>query len=141
MRKALDIQIVRPFNQLGPGMPKGLLVPDLLERIACGESPLRMRGRDDRKDFLDWRDAMDAYVALLGITAPSGSAWNFCSGREVRVSALVKAILAAMGLATDVHFADPSGEASLGDPSKLMAATGWRPRRSLDETIAAILAG
>src|ERR1035438_9141553 len=57
----LRVFVVRPFNLVGPGMPLRLLVPDLLARIRSGESPLQMRGRNDLRDFLVWRDALDAY--------------------------------------------------------------------------------
>jgi len=138
-RDVLGVVIVRAFNQIGPGMPAGLLVPDLLRRIRDGEDPLRMRGRDDAKDFLDWRDAMDAWTALARVDAPSGSVFNLCSGRTTRVSALVAAFLRGLSISRQVSFADARVETSVGDPEKLRRATGWEPRRALDETVAAIL--
>src|SRR5687768_10377586 len=79
-RQRLSVQIVRAFNQIGPGMAAGLLLPDVLDRVARQrEGPLMMNGRDDWKDFLDWRDAIDAYVLLMRAEAPSGSIWNLCS--------------------------------------------------------------
>jgi nucleoside-diphosphate-sugar epimerase len=137
--EALDVRIVRAFNQIGPGMPAGLLVPDLLERIGTGEDPLAMRGRDDGKDFLDLRDAVDAWAALAKADAPSGSVFNLCSGRETKVSALVAAILRGIGISREVRFADPRVEVAVGDPGKLRHATGWSPRRTLEETVQAIL--
>lgn len=139
-RKRLEVFIVRPFNQIGPGMPAGLLVPDLLERIRSGEPVIRMRGRDDVRDFLDWRDAMEAYLSLLEVNAPSGSIWNLCSGRPTPVSHLVRALLEAHGLDRPVSFGDPGVETLVGDPSRLQAATGWAPVRSLQDTAAAIAA-
>jgi len=138
-RNALRVFVVRPFNQLGPGMPPGLLMPDLLARIRAGESPILMRGRNDLRDFLDWRDALDAYLALLTVEAPSGRIWNLCSGRATPVSALVQAVLEAMGLSVDVRFADPRQESLVGDPRQLMEDTGWFPHRTLRDTVQAIL--
>lgn len=140
MRERLRIRIVRAFNQIGPGMASGLLIPDVLERAARRESPLRMAGRDDWKDFLDWRDAMDAYMLLLRLDAPSGSVWNLCSGRRTRVSSLVGAVLGALGQAPEIRFADAGVETLVGDPAKLMNATGWAPRRTLQETVRDICA-
>ncbi len=139
-RVVLDLQIIRPFNQIGPGMPKGLLIPDLLEKLASADPAIAMRGRDDTKDFLDWRDAMDAYLAILAVEAPSGSVWNLCSGRESRVSALIAELQTAAGDHRAITFADPRHESLTGDPSKLMAATGWAARRTLRETSQAIVA-
>ena len=141
MRTRLRVQIVRAFNQIGPGMTAGLLIPDVLERVAeRGEGPLIMNGRDDWKDFLDWRDAMDAYWHLLRIEAPSGSLWNLCSGRRTRVSSLVQSILDERSVQRGIRFTDPAVETLIGDPGKLMRATGWAPRRTLQDTVHALFA-
>ncbi len=139
-RASLQVLIVRPFNLIGPGMAAGLLVPDLLERIRHGELPIQMRGRDDLRDFLDWRDAVTAYLRLLEVDAPSGTIWNLCSGRPTRVSELVHALLQAHGLDCPVIFSDPAVETLVGDPSRLMRATGWAPCFTLPETVQAIAA-
>jgi len=139
-REALRIFVVRPFNQVGPGMPKGLLVPDLMARIQSGEAPLAMRGRDAVRDFLDWRDAMDAYLAMLTVDAPSGRIWNLCSGVGTRVSALIEEVLLGLRRSTPFQFLDTTQEALVGDPSRLMEDTGWKPRRGLKDTVEAILA-
>ena len=138
-RDRLRVFVIRPFNQIGPGMPPGLLVPDLLARIRAGETPIQMRGRNDIRDFLDLRDAMDAYVALLTVDAPSGRIWNLCSGRATPVSGLIQGVLEALRLPVNIRFADPAQEALVGDPTLLMRETGWTPRRSLCDTIAAII--
>jgi nucleoside-diphosphate-sugar epimerase len=139
-RAALQVAIVRPFNLLGPDMAPGLLVPDLLARIQGGESPIQMRGRDDIRDFLDWRDAVEAYLHLLTVDAPSGTIWNLCSGRATRVSDLIHGLLRAQGLDRPIRFADPAVETLVGDPSHLMGATGWAPRYALQDTVQAIAA-
>jgi len=140
LRTSLKVFVVRPFNLIGPGMAAGLLVPDLLERIQSGENPLRMQGRDDIRDFLDWRDAVEAYLHLLELDAPGGSVWNLCSGQPTRVSDLVRALVEAHGLDRSILFADPGVEALVGDPSQLMEATGWSPRFTLEDTARAIAA-
>jgi len=140
-RERLRVQIVRAFNQIGPGMAPGLLIPDVLALVArVGDGALTMKGRDDWKDFLDWRDAMDAYLLLMRTDAASGSVWNLCSGRPTRVSSLVRNLLAEQKVEREIRFADPDVETLVGDPSKLMRATGWAPRRDLHETVRAICA-
>jgi len=138
LQHALNVLIVRPFNLIGPGMAPGLLVPDLLERIRNDESPVRMRGRDDRRDFLDWRDAIEAYLRLLEVDAASGTIWNLCSGRSTPVSELVHELMRAHGHEHPVLFSDPTVETMVGDPSRLMRATGWAPRFTLQESAEAI---
>jgi len=139
-RQRLQVQVVRPFNQIGPGMPSGLLIPDVLQRIDTTTGVLAMKGRDDWKDFLDWRDAIDAYVLLLSTEAASGSVWNLCSGRRTRVSSLIRSILAERHIEREIRFADPRVETLLGDPGKLMRSTGWAPAHDLQDTVRAICA-
>jgi nucleoside-diphosphate-sugar epimerase len=139
-RESLRVFIVRPFNLAGPEMPKGLLIPDLMTRVRSGESPIRMRGRDDERDFLDWRDAIEAYVHMLTVDAPSGTIWNLCSGRATRVSELVHHLLLAHGHDREVLFENPGCQTMIGDPARFMAATGWAATHTLLETAEAIAA-
>jgi len=138
-RRDLRVFVVRPFNLVGPGMPQGLLLPDLLARIRSKEAPLLMRGRNDIRDFLDWRDAIDAYISMLTVDAPSGRIWNLCSGRATPVKQLVHIVMDALHLPTDVYFGDAAQEILVGDPTRLMRDTGWEFRHSLHDTVAAIL--
>lgn len=141
LRHRIDLQVVRAFNQVGPGMPPGLLLPDLVARIREGGDPLQLQGRDDLKDFLDVRDAVEAYEALLSVQAPSGAVWNLCGGRAIRVSELVQSVLSRLGVARDVQFASSEVRTMVGDASKLQAAAGWRPRHGLDDMVAFALEG
>lgn len=145
MKDDLDLQIVRAFNQIGPGMPKGLLFPDILQKLSTlgteAESRLTMNGRNDIKDFLDIRDSLKAYEALLTAAAPSGSSWNLCSGRPVSVSAFIQATLALKSLNREVVFASAETQRMLGDSSRLQNATGWKPLYSLSESLAYAMEG
>lgn len=135
----LPIAIVRPFNQVGPGMPKGLLVPDLLARLREGRPVLEMRGRDATRDFLDVRDGARALVALIESDWLPGATFNLCSGRPLRVSEWIAAVLAHLGETREVRFADPAPDTLVGDPSRLRAATGWRPEHTIEQTVAYLL--
>lgn len=130
----LQIVVVRPFNQIGPGMAPGLLLPDLLERLVHTSGPLAMRGQDATRDFLDIRDACRAYSVLLRTELPSGSLFNLGSGRPTRVSELVRALLEALGQEREVTFAEAGTSRLVGSPQRLQSATGWQPELSLEET-------
>lgn len=137
----LEVVLVRSFNVIGPGMAPGLLVPDLLERLARGEDPLAMRGRDGLRDFLDVRDAVAAYAALLTAPVTSGEALDLCSGTATRVSELIRLLCAAQGLERRVAFADPAEDVLLGEGQRLRRVTGWSPRHALADTARSIVAG
>jgi GDP-4-dehydro-6-deoxy-D-mannose reductase len=140
-RERLDVTIVRAFNLLGPGMPDGLLVTDFmrrLDRLPAQGGPLDrivMAGRNSWRDFLDIRDAVDAYCAFAELQCESGSIFNLCSGRPTRVAELLGTILGVLGLDLAVEFQDPTEEHLLGDPTRLCDATGWAPEHSLVDIV------
>ena len=135
----LQLLILRPFNLIGPGMPDGLLIPDLLERIDHPEPVLRMAGSNSVRDFVDVRDAIDACIALLHIETPSGTAFNLSSGRGIAVSDLVATFLRQLDLEKEIVFAGGGSTPIVGLSDRLQKAAGWKPKHSLEGTVASIL--
>jgi nucleoside-diphosphate-sugar epimerase len=133
--RELDIQIVRPFQQIGPSMPKGLLLPELQDRLSAGTGPIEMRGPDNTIDVVDVRDGVRGIAALLTVDAPSGEAWNLSSGLPRRVSELARGLCARLEIDREVRFATGATSSLVGNPAKLQAASGWTRVRSLDDTL------
>jgi GDP-4-dehydro-6-deoxy-D-mannose reductase len=79
----LDIVIARAFNHIGPGQSDRFAVANFaaqLAQIAAGASPQLFVGNlDAKRDFLDVRDVVRAYVALARDGA-SGEIYNVCGG-------------------------------------------------------------
>ncbi len=126
-------------------MPEGLLVTDFmhtLQRLSVEGSATRrivMAGRNSWRDFLDIRDAVDAYCALAELQCESGTVFNLCSGRPTRVAELLGTILESLGLDLELQFQDPTEEHLLGDATRLREATEWAPKHSLAETVHSLL--
>ena len=87
---------------------------------------------------------MRAY-RLLAVHGAAGEAYNVCSGRAISIADLV-AEMAGM-LSCEVSFVtDPElfrpveVPVLVGDPSKLLAATGWQPTIALGKTLSDVLA-
>ena len=144
----LPVVRVRPFNHVGPGQPAGFVVPSFAAGIAeakhRGQSSLQVGNLSARRDLTDVRDVVRAY-RLLVEKAPAGEVYNVCSGRAVSVETVARRMLALAGidleLETDPALARPVDVPVMcGDPSKLEAATGWRPAIDLDRTLADVLA-
>lgn len=141
--RRLDILIARPFNHVGPGMQPGLAIPAILERVAGAKTspgPVEMLGRDSVRDFVDVRDVVAAYVALLELPDPPQRVFNVCTGTGQSIRHVVETALAIAGLERDIRFAETamSGDDTsvlIGDPSRLERATGWRPRQSLEQSL------
>jgi nucleoside-diphosphate-sugar epimerase len=132
---ALDVAAVRCFHLIGPRMPRGLLIPDLLERLAGTENPMRMRGPDGVRDFLDVRDGARAIVQLLEVRSSKPTAYNLCSGRGERISRIVSGLVQRLDPKRDVLFVLGAPKTLIGSPAALALATGWTPQIPLDTTL------
>ena len=148
LHSGLDAVVARPFPHLGPGQDERFAIASFAAQIARIEagsenSVLRVGNLEARRDFTDVRCVCEAYVALL--SAPVTGIVNIASGSAVRVGDVLQRLLALAALpietAVDQARLRPSDVPLLcGDPTRLREATGWTPRRSLDETLADTLA-
>jgi GDP-4-dehydro-6-deoxy-D-mannose reductase len=144
----LAVVCTRAFNHTGPGQSPAFLVPGLAARIAAAEragtDEITLGNGDPVRDFSDVRDVVRAY-ALLATHGAAGESYNVCSGVGVRVGDVAASLLArarrplrvvtATGLVRAVDV-----PVLVGDPAKLVAATGWQPEHDLDATLDAVLA-
>ncbi|HLI94964.1 MAG TPA: GDP-mannose 4,6-dehydratase [Candidatus Baltobacteraceae bacterium] len=139
----VDAVITRAFNHIGPGQNERFAVPAFaaqLAAIASGSEPVLVVGNlDARRDFLDVRDVVDAYVALAR-GGKSGEIYNVSSGsatsiREV-LAELIRIAHVPVEVRQDSSRMRPSDVPLLyGCNDKLRAATGWSPRVPLRRTL------
>jgi GDP-4-dehydro-6-deoxy-D-mannose reductase len=132
----LDVVIARAFNHIGPGQSDRFVVASFasqLAKIAGGAAPqLYVGNLDAKRDFLDVRDVVRAYVALAS-DGTSGEIYNVCSGTARAIRDVLRELIIVAHVPVEVRD-DPSRQRpsdvplSLGDPGKLHAATGWTPQ-------------
>ena len=143
LHSGLNAVVARPFPHLGPGQDERFAIASFaaqIARIAAGsdDSVLRVGNLEARRDFTDVRCVCEAYVALL--YASVTGIVNIASGTALRVGDVLDRLLAiaAVPITTAVDEARlrPADVPLLcGDATRLREATGWRPRRSIDETL------
>lgn len=143
--------VARPFNHIGPGQDQRFALPSFAAQIAAIERG-RHAPRVDvgdlsvRRDFLDVRDVVDAYLRLVAAAprlAPR-SVFNIASGESHSLASLLEAMRGHatrhFDIVVDAERLRPSDvPISVGDASRLREATGWRARHSIDETLKALL--
>lgn len=143
----LPVLRVRAFNHLGPGQRAKFVAPAVAERVARNEldggTVVPIGNLSAQRDFTDVRDVVRAYRLLAEHGTP-GEAYNVCSGTAVAVSELAVRLLAMaahpMTLQREPALERPVDvPVLLGDFTKLAAATGWRPRIPLEDTLVALL--
>ena len=142
-RAGLRVVVARPSPHTGRGQSERTLVPRYARRIVTARrirAPAIATGLlDGVRDILHVSDVVDAYVRLLTAGIP-GEVYNVSSGEAVALKDLVVRLCALAGwqpiLEVDAADVRPDAVPHLvGDAAKLRAATGWAPRRSLDETL------
>ena len=145
----LSTTVVRPFQLLGKGvtarLAPGAFVAELRRAQASGSGRIKVGNLASERDFLDIGDAVEAVWALCVKPAP-GEVFNVCSGRPTRMADLLQLMIAVLD-SDVVAETDPSrlrGAADVsgvyGSYEKLNRHCGWRPRRSLEESVRDMLA-
>lgn len=142
-RTGLRVIIARPFPHTGPGQTTTFAFPAFAARIQAakraGAGTVAVGNLEPVRDLLDVRDVAEAYLALLA-RGTLGETYNVARGEGVSIGAvfdrLARSLDAPVRPVPDpalVRVADIPH--LVGDPAKTLAATGWRPRRTLDETL------
>ncbi len=147
VRAGGDAVVARAFQHSGAGHVGAYALADWGEQVAEISAGLRepivtVGNLDVERDYLDVRDVAAAYVALAeaGI---SGETYNVSSGVPVAMRELLDGLIAASGVDVEVAV-DPSRLRKVdqpqfyGDNAKLTEQTGWEPRHSRDEMLAAL---
>jgi len=130
----LPILLVRTFNLLGPGLSPQLACSAFARQIAQAEqnkmlSTILTGNLSARRDFVDVRDAVRAYV-LLAEKGEAGKAYNVASGKAVAISECLDFLRKQAKVQVDA-VVDPSRvqkddiPVQIGSIKRLQATTGW----------------
>jgi len=133
----------RIFNTTGP-RKTGDVCADLTfrtVRMEKGFTPpvLKVGNRESRRAILDVRDLVSALILLAKMGMP-GEAYNISASKAYTVDEIIDIIKQESSISFEVR-ADatllrPKDEPIiLGDSSKLILATGWRPKYDLAVTV------
>lgn len=140
----LDIIVARPFNILGPGMPKHAVPACFIAQFLGGETRdgnkiIRTRDLDSVRDFLTIDDVITGLHQIM-VGGMSGESYNICSGKGINVHDIFN-IIAGIFTKTKYILNEEkenrnSGNIpwSIGDNSKLIGL-GWKPEGSIDDEI------
>ncbi len=143
-----QVYIARPFNLLGLGEPTSMACSSVARQIASIELGLqppvvRVGNTESERDFLDIRDVVRAYRAIVTRGTP-GTPYNVCSGRATSLRGVLD-LLTGLARSSFRIEVDPSRlrrddvPRSVGSAAKLTSDTGWRPEISLERALADLL--
>lgn len=137
------VAAARLFNVYGPGDLNPHLMPALMEQIRRGDT-IKVGNTWPLRDYVHVNDVADALVELSG-GDPGYVVYNVGTGRGTSVEELITVMAELAGLPGRFEV-DPARVRAddghlVGDPSRLMAETGWRPRVELRDGLAWLVEG
>ena len=143
----LEVVRIRAFSHSGPGQSDAFALSSFARQIAEIEAGrrkpvVRVGNLDSVRDYLDVDDVVEAYLRLLDPTVEA-NIYNVASGVGTRLGDLLDALLHLTSLRASIE-RDPEryrpADGSVGDAGRLRAATGWKPRVSIERMLERLLA-
>lgn len=147
-RDDVDVVIARSFPHTGPGQTETFAIPSFagqIARIEAGLAPpvIKVGNLEARRDYCDVRCVIEAYIGLLERRG-GPRVLNVSTGTAHSMRFVLDRMLALTPMEIAVEL-DPSRLRAadipllVGSARRLTETTGWRPTRSLDETLADVL--
>jgi len=142
---------LRPFNHTGPGQPPTLAVASFASQIAAIERAerkpvMKVGNLSMRREFLDVRDVVDAYLRTIQRfdSLSNGAVFNIASGEAIAVDAILKMLLAMSAkkieVAPDPELMRPNDTPIMvGNAEAAHRALGWTPRQRVADTLKSVL--
>ncbi|MCG3126366.1 MAG: GDP-6-deoxy-D-mannose reductase [Phycisphaerae bacterium] len=140
----LDVMIVRPFLSAGAGQPEHFFFGSAAQRIAQWDASrdgneLKLPDLSCVRDVLPVSEVVEAYVKLIESGKPN-VAYNVCSGRGRSCRELIEGMIRGSGKSitlTELPSSDHEQQLThlVGDNGLIAADVGWKPSRSLDDTL------
>ena len=140
--------IARSFNHTGPGQDTRFALAAFARQLAAmhagaAEPVLRVGNLTARRDYLDVRDVVRAYLILLERGEP-GHTYNVATGQAHSMAELVDLLVDLSGTGAHVEV-DPARVRPLDVPllsgdAGALRALGWAPEIPLRRTLADLLA-
>jgi GDP-4-dehydro-6-deoxy-D-mannose reductase len=148
LHSPLQIVVARPFNLVGPGLSTQLALGNFARQIARAvrgeEHTVRCGPLDTRRDFVDVRDAVAAYCAVMK-SGRAGNLYNVCVGRSYRLGRLLDVLVTLANVKIRI-VSDASRHRTgdlkdiYGDHSKITRECGWKPTIGIEHSLADLLA-
>ncbi|MFB7663056.1 SDR family NAD(P)-dependent oxidoreductase [Kitasatospora sp. NPDC056138] len=140
----LPVTVVRPFNTYGPRQSARAVIPTILAQLHSGAREIRLGSLTPTRDFTYATDTAEGFLAAAVADRALGEVLNLGTGTEISIGDLARSLIAASGkdaeVVVDPGRLRPTGsevERLLSDNTKARTLTGWQPRVTLEEGLAA----
>lgn len=142
----LNLLLARPFNVVGAGIPRTLMVGAVVERVreAIANTPphvIRLGNTSAVRDFIAVEDVVDGLIRIAEL-GRRGEAYNLCSGVGVSVAEVVGRLIEFSSESIQIE-RDPAlvraadVDSLVGSWEKARVELDWAPTVSLDVSLRA----
>ncbi|HCG94238.1 MAG TPA: epimerase [Halieaceae bacterium] len=133
------ITIVRPFNYTGPGHGENFLIPKIVKAYKAGQTQIELGNLDVSREFNDVRDVCTIYRIIMS-ASPTLGVINICTGRSISLLRIIEIMDSVAGVkmrfkVNPMFVRDNEITNLSGNPSKLLAATGYKALYSIEDTL------
>lgn len=148
--RSYNMQIVRTrgFNHTGPRRGEVFAESSFAKQIVEIEKGLKkpvilVGNLEAERDYTDVRDMVRGYLMAVEKGDP-GEVYNICSGKAVKIKKVLEILLSFSKAKVEIK-EDPSRlrpsdvPILLGDNSKFIQKTGWKPQYPLEKTLEDLL--
>lgn len=141
------IAVARPFNLVGPGQPDSFICGRIIRQVVGIEQgrldEIDLLETSSRRDFIDVRDAVRAYYALISHAGfhgeCAGKTFNIGSGKSTSIREVIGSIEGITGRRYHVRLPDIPPAITIpgqkSDNGKITALTGWEPAIPLERSL------
>lgn len=135
---------LRPFGTYGKYEAPYRLTSQILKTIK-EKVPLALTGGEQIRDYLYAGDVAAAFLAALEEELPLYQEYNVCSGQGIRIRDFIMEFIIVSGADPALfHFGELTYRSNeqmyyVGDNSKLVKYSGWRPQTALRDGIKMVL--
>jgi UDP-glucose 4-epimerase len=142
----VQVRIVRFFNTVGPRQvgSYGMVVPRFVSAALAGE-PIEVYGSGDQsRCFCHVADAVAGLLTVIDSESTVGDVFNIGNNHEISIRGLAELVITRFNSKSEIvskSYEDAYGagfedmQRRIPDISKIKAATGWAPTRSLETII------
>lgn len=144
-RYGRNVVVARPFNIIGAGVPTGVVLGAVLQRIKAAlvhsDNPVvRIGNTSTKRDFIAAEDVADAYVRLMEAER-WGEIFNICSGRAQSIQSLLDQLVkfspCPITFQEDTQLLRSSDHSSFyGSNQKAVEGFGFAPAVSVEDALA-----
>ncbi len=135
-REGVHLPTLRLYSVFGPWEEPGRLLPALVLHALRGRLP-PLVSPDVARDYVYVDDVTEAYVRAASVREQEpGAVFNVCTGTQTTLGELVELSRTILGVEAKPRWGSMPDRAWdtavwVGDPARIRAALGWRPRHTV----------